>query len=329
MTTTRQFKGVILAAGLGTRLQPLTTLWPKPLVPFLGTTALELALWRLKSACIDNVAINTHHLPEQIKQAVSQNLLKQEIHISHEPILLGTGGVYGPLRSWREGQGLVVLNGDIISDIDLTLLIDQHVATKSIATMALLPTVIPGETAVWHKNGRIHSIGKEPIPGQSSGNFACAQVLSSEFLDLLPKQGFFDIISKGYLIALERGKTVSCLVHHGIWHDLRTPQFYWEAIKDCLKRIANVQNDTVGVTSVRKLRHMTSVVDSQYVLNDLPYSIDQIDLQLGPWAVIEKGTHLGLNCRVSESVVLPGTTLGPGTEIERRIVGHGIDIPII
>lgn len=329
MTTNRQFKGVILAAGLGTRLHPLTTHWPKPLVPFLGTTALELGLWRLKSACIDNVAINTHYLPDLIKQAVSQNLLKQEIHLSHEPTLLGTGGVYGPLRSWREGQGLVVLNGDIISDIDLTTLIDQHVVTKSVATMALLPKVLPGETAVWYKDGRIHSIGKEPIPGQFSGNFACAQVLSTEFLDLLPEQGIFDIISKGYRIALEKGKTVSCIVHHGLWHDLRTPQFYWEAIKDCLTRIADTKNDTVGVTPMRKLRHMTSVVEPQYVLNDLPDSANLVDLQLGPWTVIEKGSQLGQRCHIRDSVILPGTYLAPGSRVERRIVGHGIDIPII
>jgi mannose-1-phosphate guanylyltransferase len=329
MTTKLKFKGVILAAGLGTRLQPLTKFWPKPLVPFLGTTALELALWRFKCARIDNIAINAHHLPEQIKQAASQNLLKQEIHISHEPTLLGTGGVYAPLKAWREGQGLVVLNGDIISDIDLTQLIDQHVSTKSLATMAVLPDVIPGESAVWHKNGLIHAIGKVPIDGQSSGNFACAQVLSAEFLDLLPEQGLFDIISKGYRMALDKAMTVSCLVHQGIWHDLRTPQFYWEAIKDCLLRIAAIQNDSVGVMSMRKLRQMTSVVGSQYVLSDLPDSMNQKDLHLGPWAVIEKDTQLGHNCHISESVILPGTTLAPGTRVDRRIVGREIDISIL
>lgn len=329
MATNKNLKGVVLAAGLGTRLHPLTQTWPKPLVPFLGSTALELALWRLKSACIDSVAINAHHLPEQIIQATSQSLFNQNIHISQEPTLLGTGGVYGPLKTWRDGHDLVILNGDIISDIDVSQLIHHHNATKSIATMVLLPQVIPGESAVWHKDGRVHAIGKDAVGGLSSGNFACAQILSSQFLDLLPETGVFDIISKGYKVALERGHVVSCLLHKGIWHDLRTPQYYWDAIKDSLRRLADDGGDPLGLRHIRRLRQMTTEVRSDYVLSDLYASHDRAGLCLGPWAVIEKGSKVSRDCHIRESVVLPGSVIPPGAHVVQRIVGDGIDIPLV
>jgi NDP-sugar pyrophosphorylase family protein len=323
-----KLKGVVLAAGLGTRLLPLTQAWPKPLVPFLGSSALELALWRLKNACIDNVAINAHYLSEQFIHATSHSLFNQSLHVSYEPTLLGTGGVYGPLKKWRDGHDLLILNGDIISNINITQLIHHHIATKSVATMVLLPHVIPGESAVWHKDGRVYAIGRDPVEGLLSGNFACAQILSSKLLNRLPETGAFDIISKGYKVALDSGETVSCILHQGLWHDLRTPQYYWEAIKDCLRHLASDPGDSLGLRHIRGLRQMPTDVRSDYVLSDLSGFDRRQGLELGPWTVIENGSKIGENCHVRESLILPGAVLPPGSHVSRRILGHGIDIPL-
>lgn len=326
---TPKFKGVVLAAGLGSRLSPLTKTWPKPLVPFLGTTPLELALWRLKLAGLQDVAINAHHLPDQIRQAAARNPFSQSLYVAYEATLLGTGGVYGPLSAWRENCNLVILNGDVISTIDVARLMEHHVATGASATMALLPQVLPGESAVWYEGHHVRAIGRESTPRLHAGNFACAQVLSHDFLELLPKSGAFDIISRGYRVALERGLTVSCLVHHGLWHDLRTPQFYWEALKDCLKTLAHEAHDELGLKMARSRRGLLTAVGEECVLRDGCAPQNTESPQLGPWAVVEVGAVLGPHCQVRESVLLPGASVRAEESISGRILGPAIDIALV
>jgi mannose-1-phosphate guanylyltransferase len=322
------FKGVVLAAGLGTRLRPLTLTWPKPLIPFLGTTPLELALYRLKRAGIHEVAINSHHLHGQVIQATEKNPFGQTLHVSHEPTLLGTGGVFGALKNWRNNRGLVILNGDVVSDIDINKLIDKHVVSKSVATMVLLSDVIPGESAVWYEDDIVRAITKEKKSDLKPGNFACAQVLSPEFLKLLPENGFFDIISRGYQVAFERRLKVSCVVHAGIWHDLRTPEFYWTAIKDCLKNMVSGQVADLGIKEARASRSLQTSIEDGYVLNDLADFHRSNDCRIGPWAVIEAGSIVGSMCEIRDSIVLPGANIPAGSIVDKRILGPGINVQV-
>ena len=322
------FKGVVLAAGLGTRLSPLTRTWAKPLIPFLGTTPLELALYRLKRAGIHEVAINSHHLHDQITEAAEKNPFGQSLYVSQEPTLLGTGGVFGPLKNWRNDSGLVILNGDVVSDIDINKLIAKHVVSKSIATMVLLSDVIPGESAVWYEDDIVRAISKEKKSDLRPGNFACAQVLSPDFLNLLPESGIFDIISRGYQVAFERRLKVSCIVHDGIWHDLRTPAFYWAAIKDCLKNTAFGQVADLGIREARASRNLQTSIKDGYVLNDLDDANLSDDWQIGPWAVIEAGSIVGRMSEIRDSIVLPGAHVPAGSLVEGRILGPDIDVQV-
>src|SRR5690606_22359178 len=128
-----------------------------------------------------------------------------ELELSHETELLGTGGVYGPLRDWQGDSDLLVLNGDIVSDMDLEALVDTHRKTRAFATMAMLPEVIPGENGFFcNRQGEIVAFGKEGPPDAAARNFACAQILSRRFIDTLPPSGAFGIIETGYLPALKR-----------------------------------------------------------------------------------------------------------------------------
>lgn len=292
----RPVKGVVLAAGLGTRLRPLTERWPKPLIPFVGTTPLELALFRLWRAGVSDVALNAHYLPEQIVDAAKGCIFDQKLRVFVEPTILGTGGAYNPMREWQGDSLLVVLNGDVISTIDVQAMIDHHQKSGAVATMMLLPDVIPGESGVSHQDGRVVAIGKDRPVGSSTGNFACAQVLSPEFLDLLPREGIFDIISKGYLPALAQGLPIGALIHAGFWHDLRTPSFFAAAVFDYLKH-HDAKDDLVGVRTCRIRRGLSAT------------RIDGVD-------------------PVKRSIVLPGEGSSRGSQIADTIVGPGFSVPI-
>lgn len=336
-------KGVVLAAGLGTRLRPLTERWPKPLIPFAGTSALELALWRLAQAGLSDIAVNAHYLPDAIAEALKANLFGQTTYLAIEPEILGTGGVYNPLRLWQGDADLVVINGDVISTIDIAALLDHHRRTNAVATMALLPNVIVGESAVYYDEHGVRAIGRTAPTGASAGNFACAQVLSPAFLDLLPKSGSFDIISKGYQIALDKGLRVASIVHDGFWHDLRTPSFYAAALKDFVRLeglTSDASSDPTGVMACRQAKGLKTIFVPKLGTGAQPCRIigpvlldggtSHIDLTatIGPDVVAESGVTIGKHAVVRSSVLLPGAHIKDGVVVESSILGDTLNLPI-
>jgi NDP-sugar pyrophosphorylase family protein len=288
-------KGLVLAAGLGTRLRPLTTLYPKPLIPFLGSSPLEIALGRLAKAGIKQVAVNSHYLPEQIAAVLERNPFGQELALSHEEVLLGTGGVYNPLRKWLGSDDLFVYTGDIVADVDVAKVAAYHRQGGFVATMALLPSVVPGESGVHEKEGRVVAIGKEPVAGATARNFACVQVLSPAFLELLPKNGTFDVIRMGYQVAFEKGLPVGGIVHDGMWHDIRDPQFYWLALKDVMAR-AGMRNFVARGAQIAA------------------------GASIGENVVVEHGAKVEAGARLESCVVLPGVTVQKDQSLVQAIV---------
>ena len=331
-------KGMVLAAGLGSRLRPLTTQWPKPLIPFIGTSALELALWRFANAGIRDVAVNAHYLPDQIEAATRSAPFGLAIKFAIEPTILGTGGAYNPLRIWLNDADLVVLNGDVISTVDVPALLEHHRKSGAVATMALLPDVLPGESAVHFNDAGIVAIGKANVSGTKAGNFACAQILSPIFLDLLPKSGSFDIISKGYQLALEAGLKVSACVHLGFWHDLRSPAFFAGAVQEYL-RLSPGEASLTGVPACRLEKgrrgiSLASQESSQTPCNLAgPLMLDHgatIDpsASIGPAVMIESGVRIGKGAVVRNSVLLPGADVASGSRIENAVIIQGMTIQL-
>ncbi len=132
-------KGMILAAGLGTRLLPVTEKMPKPLVPVLNIPNILYSLSVLKRAGIEEVIINLHYLPNQIEDFFrGGERWGMKVCYSRETQLLGTGGGLKKAEAFFQGEPLVVVNCDFISDVDLNPLVERHFARKALGTMVLL-----------------------------------------------------------------------------------------------------------------------------------------------------------------------------------------------
>ncbi len=285
-------KGLVVAAGLGTRMRPLTDFWPKPLVPFLGTSALMMSMRLLDKAGCTALAVNSHHLAEQVEAFAKQYhlLTGRRIHVSHEPTILGTGGLYNPLRRWLGDDELVVVNGDIVHNIDVAALVNRHRLSRGVATMALLPRPISGEKPVYEVGGCVASIGDE-VPHGVPRNFACAQVLSPAFLDLLPKEGESHVITQGYRVAMARGMKIGAFVHEGYWHDLRDPQFFWDAIVDMMAR--------------------------------------QHGKALENYVFVETGSRVHPSAKLEDCVIFPGAEVEAGAEVRGALIlPDGVRVPI-
>ncbi len=131
-------KGMLLAAGLGTRLLPLTQKLPKPLVPVLNVANVLYGLFLLKRSGIDDVILNLHHLPTLIQDYLGNGKdWGMRLEYSSESLLLGTGGGLKKAESFFEGESLALINCDFITNADLKPFIEKHEAKKSLASMVL------------------------------------------------------------------------------------------------------------------------------------------------------------------------------------------------
>lgn len=132
-------KAMIVAAGLGTRLKPLTNTMPKAMVPVAGKPLIEQVIRKLTGAGITELVINIHHFPEQIIRFVRDNdSFGATIHFSDETeLLLETGGGIRKARKWLEDDEFIVHNVDILSNLDVTVLTAQHQRTQPLATLVV------------------------------------------------------------------------------------------------------------------------------------------------------------------------------------------------
>ena len=217
----------LLAAGLGTRLRPLTLTTPKPLLPVGGVPMLDLALAQVRSHGHDEVVVNAFWLSDQV---VAWAADKVGVTVVVEaPNILGTGG---GLRNARHllAERFVVLNADILADVDLTRLWAQPAG----AVMALRRQVTPIHTGVAlaldsETSGVVQGISGIVGEGDASLHFTGVHVLDRDVLDLVPPTGEACIIRTAYRTLIPHGK-VRGVIHPGGWRDIGTLPEY-EAVR--------------------------------------------------------------------------------------------------
>lgn len=188
-------KAMILAAGEGTRLRPLTLQTPKVLLPIAGTPLIQYTLAWLKSHNISDVAINLYHLGDEIKAFLGDgSKFGVTIHYSSEKILLGTAGGVKKLEKFFDST-FVVFYGDILTDFDLSAMVDFHQEKKAIATLALFETANYQEVGIVNmetdgKISRLVEKPKSPLPDPQSQVLANGAVyaLEKNVLDYIPKK---------------------------------------------------------------------------------------------------------------------------------------------
>ena len=226
----------ILAAGYGSRLRPLTDSMPKPLLPCMGVPLLDIALHQLRRHGAQHIYINTHHLAAEFAYLAA----KQHISLLHEPTLLGSAGFVRNLDDLD--HDLIVYNGDILSDIDFTALYHTHLERKAIATLALLPEVRPNTRPVYMHGHHLVALDKSTRQGQHSAHtFACAQVLSAEFLQLIVKHNFTHI-KDAWQHALDHRYPIATFLHCGFWYDIGTPVNFFKAHQALHQRLQHDPN---------------------------------------------------------------------------------------
>lgn len=178
---------MILSAGLGTRLHPITQNIPKPLIPVLNIPNIIHTIDLLKSAGITEIVINLHHLASQIRSYLEDgNRLAVRIHYTQETILLGTGGGIKNAERFFKSEPFIVANCDFVTNINLKPYIHRHFDRNAVATMILVPNVPGDYTPVYFlKSGNLSGIGTPKATTDERAVFTGIHILSANALSFL------------------------------------------------------------------------------------------------------------------------------------------------
>jgi NDP-sugar pyrophosphorylase family protein len=220
-------KAMILAAGLGTRLRPLTDTRPKALVEVAGRTMLEITLERLRAFGIHDVIINVHHFAEMVVEYLKANSnFGMHIEISREEALLDTGGGLKK-AAWffrDDAEPFVLHNVDVISTVDLQRLAQFHKDNQALATLAVQdrPTSRP---LAFDEHLQLRGRG----PGQA---FSGIHIISPLLLSMLTEEGVFSIIHSYVRLAAQGQKILGFRADEYYWRDLGKPDDLMQAAKD-------------------------------------------------------------------------------------------------
>ena len=235
--------GMVLAAGLGTRMRPLTERVPKPLIEVLGRPLIDFGLRTLAAAGIRDVVVNLHHLGDQVRNYVGDGARwGVRVAFSLEDPLQGSGGGIRQARPLLGNSTIVTLNADTLAGLELAPLIEEHVARGAAATMVLRKDAEAerfGAIRV-RSDGRIQSFLKHVAPIRQEPAdalmFTGVQILSPRAFNFMPA-GPFSITEVTYPQMIAAGEPVFGTVFDGPWLTVGTPDERVQA-EDVLRRRA-------------------------------------------------------------------------------------------
>lgn len=273
IATHKKFIGVALAAGMGSRLKPLTNDKPKPLVPFMGVELLYLALKKIQATNILDLGVNSYYLPEKIEGFIDSFIEEEcskstpssaNIFISREKQkILGTAGCYASFGEFRRDRSILAINGDIFTNTCLAQLIKSHESSPGCAaTLSVLKTPHTKGLHIWVENQKIVHIGEtcEGFIHATPHGFSGIQILSDKILRLLP-QGSYEELVPFYKKLIDQGFHLQAYINDPVWYDVGTLKDYYEAHQYVLGQLNeqdhSLAKDIFGIYSALKAKKLS------------------------------------------------------------------------
>lgn len=228
---------MILAAGFGTRLFPLTIDRTKPAIPFLGKPLVGYVAEYIAGFGFKEVVVNLHHQPQSVKKALGDGSdFGVKIHYTEEiPNILGTAGALDNARELLEDDTFVIVNGKLITDINISEAVETHKRSGAIATMVLKPNIKREKfTEVYSKNGFLtgfgdlaHPFTAAEIRGKTSEldapmMFTGIHILEPRVFEYIPRKQYSDIVPTFYNPALRKGEKIAVHITDANWFELST-----------------------------------------------------------------------------------------------------------
>jgi len=326
-------KAVVMAGGEGTRLRPLTSNQPKPMVAIVGKPCMEHILELLRKHGFGDVIVTVAFLPQAIRSYFGNGqTLGMNVDYSVEESPLGTAGSVR-LTSGRLDDTFLVISGDALCDFDLSKLVEFHKEKGAAATIALKSVENPLEfgIVVTDEDGRVERFLEKPSWGQvfSDTINTGVYVLEPEVLRHVPDDRPYDFSKELFPLLLEMGRPVYGHVVDGYWQDIGNLTQYRQANFDALD--GSVALDVPGVRLRGNIWLGEGVEIDDIERIEGPAFIGNYcrigeDATVGPYSVLSSSVTLRERARTVASVVDPSTHIGRSALIENAIIGRNCDI---
>jgi NDP-sugar pyrophosphorylase family protein len=343
-TLKKDYKGVILAAGFGSRMKPLTNALPKPMIEFCGVPLIFLSLFKMKMAGIQDVAVNTYYHADKLESLLlkSTDFGLSLPYLIREKELMGTAGVYSNLLDWIDSSSVLSINSDIVSDFDLNILM-QNFSEELLALLSVKSSAHSSGNQVWvlenkKKVKKIIDISNfcRENPEAKPFGFQGFQIISSYLIKSLPQEIPSEIIPF-YQNLLLKKRELYAIVNDSFWFDVGTFVSFWYAHMAVLSYGA-VLIEKIGLSYFWNFNKRFNFVSdsknridginlkSPLIINDgLKY---KKNLTIGPYVVCNENVCIGKNVDISYSVILDGAIVSDNSKIKNCIIGKDLFVQI-
>lgn len=311
-------KAMIMAAGVGSRLEPLTCNIPKPMVPVVNRPAMEHIIHLLVKNNITQIAANLWYLPEKIQSYFGDGgKYGVELHYSLEKELMGTAGGVKKLESFLD-ETFVVISGDALTDIDLWSLIRRHQETGALATLALKEVSDPRQfgVVITDETGRIKAFQEKPRPAEALSKLANTgiYVFKPEIFKYIPSDTVFDFGKQLFPKLVESGVEIYGHNVKGYWCDIGTLNQYRIANYDVLKGLVKIDipgswHPNAVYVGERTIIAPTARIGSKVIVGR--------NCHIGYGVEIFGETVIGDNCIIEEDTSIFGSIVWNNTQIGR------------
>ena len=312
-------QGAVLAAGLGTRLRPLTNNLPKPLVPMAGRPLITYSLDHLAQLGVSTIGVNTHYLSEFVAPKLSGR--SEDIYVVHEDQLQGTGGGIREIARARPGQTIVAINGDALFDFELNSALTRHYERKSIGTLILryVPPDAPFGRVGVDGIGRLHRVAEIEAPGADSltlfyGAYTGVQIIEPELIARIP-EGECDILRTAYRDEMsDSGRVFGDFVPpNSIWLDVGNVERYLSAHWAILDGEFPVHHLPCSDTQGRRISESAHVSEQALIQGPcviMPGAEISAGAVVGPYAFVDREAKVMSGASVNHAVIWPGVCVG-------------------
>jgi NDP-sugar pyrophosphorylase family protein len=312
---------MILAAGLGTRLLPLTREIAKPAIPFVNRPLIRYGLDWLVQNGIDEVVINLHHRPQSVLSAIREHPWPLEIHFSREPTLLGTAGGLKKAEKHFSDETFVMINSDSLFEIDLAGPLTYHRERQALATMVLRAKSHEDSygTVRMDGEGRLIEIGGRAQPqGEGEGYvFTGIHLFESEIFEWIPPNCFFEINHGVYPRLIREGRRVFGYGTDTFWAEVGSHRTYLQAHSDFLTRFASKAVSESGLSDRVELVPPVLIGKGCRIADTA---------RVGPSVAVGNHCQIGPGVVIEDSVIWNDVIVGPEARVKGSILGHGTTI---
>ncbi len=309
-------RAMVLAAGYGTRLRPLTEHTPKPLIPLFDRPLFSYHLAWLAQGGVEGVVMNAHHRADRLIEAVSAGKTPMAVEVVHEPEILGSGGGIGNVRDFFAGAGsFLVMNGDILVDLDLEDLVAFHRRRGGIATMVLRPDPDVSRFGAIgiEEDGRVRRIVSILPPWHGPLTeyiFTGIHLFEEAIFDFIEPGERGCIVHDIYPRLFAAGLPVYGFVTEGFWADLGTPRRYLDAHFELLRRPTGVY--AAAVRSGRDRVHPSLWIGAEALVPEETRRTTEL--------VVGARARIGRGARLSHTLVWAGSEVSAGVSLDQAIV---------